>query len=292
MTVTQPHFPPPEAPALFYVGPVMHARLKPVGHRFQYRVFSLLVDLDRLDEADRLSRFFSVDRFNLIGFDLKPHGTQPGDDPRQSVRRILAEAGLDMPVKRLYLLCYPKVLGFVFNPLSVYFAYAEDNSLIGVVYEVRNTFGERHSYIAPVRAGELSMAGLRQSAGKLFYVSPFLDQAMTYLFRVSPPGKDQVSIRILETDPDGPILAATFHGEAQPVSDASCLKLTFGLPLMTLKVVAGIHFEALRLWWKGIRFFSRPARPPAASHEGRFLEAARPELGSRPAGQGETGHAT
>lgn len=270
-----PLFPPPDAAARFYVGPVMHARFKPVAHRFQYRVFSLLLDLGRLDEAARLSRFFSIGRFNLLGFDMKPHGAEKGADPREAVPRMLVEAGITEPVKRLFLLCYPKVLGFVFNPLSVYFAYGAGNRLLGVVYEVRNTFGERHSYVSPVRSGELSAAGLRQQAEKLFYVSPFLDQCMTYRFRLIPPGNDKVAVRILETDPDGPILAATFHGEAAPITDASCLRLTFGLPLMTLKVVAGIHFEAMRLWFKGIRFFSRPPRPPATSHDGRFLDGRR-----------------
>lgn len=284
-------FPPPDVPAVFYVGPVMHARFRPIPHRFQYQVFSLLVDLDRLDEANRLSRFFSVGRFNLLGFDLKPHGPNPGDDPRQAVPRMLREAGLTEPVEKLFLLCYPKVMGFVFNPLSVYFAYGADQRLIGVVYEVRNTFGERHSYVAPVRSGEISPAGLRQQAGKLFYVSPFLDQTMDYLFRLLPPGGERLSLRILEKDPDGPMLAATFTGRPEPVSDRSCLRLSARMPLMTLKVVAGIHFEALRLWFKGIRFFSRPARPPAISHDGRFLDGY--HLGTKPGstGPGETGHA-
>lgn len=284
-------FPPPDVPAVFYVGPVMHARFRPVPHRFQYQVFSLLVDLDRLEEANRLSRFFSVGRFNLIGFDLRPHGPRPGDDPRRAIPRMLEEAGLAEPVEKVFLLCYPRVMGFVFNPLSVYFAYGAGDRLIGVVYEVRNTFGERHSYVAPVRQGEVSPAGLRQSASKLFYVSPFLDQTMRYLFRVLPPGGERLSLRILETDPAGPMLAATFTGRPEPITDRACLRLTFRMPLMTLKVVAGIHFEALRLWLKGIRFFSRPARPPAISHDGRFLDGY--HLGTKPGttGPGETGHA-
>jgi DUF1365 family protein len=284
-------FPPPVEPALFFVGPVMHARFKPVPHRFQYEVFSLLVDLDRLDEADRLSRFFSVGRFNLISFDLKPHGPNPGDDPRQAARRMLKDAGLDAPVEKLFLLCYPKVLGFVFNPLSVYFADGSDNRLLGMIYEVRNTFGERHSYVAPIQAGELNAAGLRQSASKLFYVSPFLDQAMRYLFRVLPPGGERLSVRILERDSDGPILAATFTGQPERVADLSCLRLTFRMPFMTLKVMAGIHFEALRLWLKGVRFYPRPQRPPSVSHDGHFINAKTFVTKPDKAGPGETEHA-
>ncbi len=284
-------FPPPTEPALFYVGPVMHARFKPVPHRFHYDVFTLLVDLDRLDEAKHLSRFFSIGGFNLISFDLKPHGPNPGDDPRQAARRMLKDAGLSEPVEKLFLLCYPKVLGFVFNPLSVYFAYGSDNRLLGTIYEVRNTFGERHSYVAPVRSGELNAAGLRQSANKLFYVSPFLDQAMRYLFRVLPPGGDRLSVRILERDAHGPILAATFTGQPERIANLSCLRLTFLMPFMTLKVMAGIHFEALRLWLKGIRFYTRPQQPPTVSHDGKFISgqtfATKPEK----TGPGETEHA-
>lgn len=265
-------FQPPQVAAAFYVGQVMHARLKPVPHRFRYSVFSLLIDLDRLAEANRLSWFFSIGRFNLLGFSPGSHGPEAeARDPRHAIPRMLRDAGLKTPVKRLFLLCYPRVLGFAFNPISVYFAYGPADDLIGLVYEVRNTFGERHSYVAPIVPGELSEAGVRQTADKLFYVSPFLDQRMRYHFRLRPPGMRDVALRIFETDAEGPILSATFTGVFTPISDWSCLRLGFGMPLMTLKVVAGIHFEALRLWLKGMRLFSRPAPPPPASHKGIFL---------------------
>jgi DUF1365 family protein len=272
MVPSETLFPPPEEPARFYVGPVMHARHKPKAHRFSYAVFSLLIDLDRLGEADRLSRYFSVGRLNLISFDLTPHGlTKDSADPARDARRAFAEAGLAEPVTRLMLLCYPRVLGFVFNPLSVYFAYGAQGQLIGALYEVRNTFGERHSYIEPVAPGQLSAAGLRQETDKLFYVSPFLGQTMRYHFRLRPPTAEQVAIRIHETDAEGPILAATFHGRGEAISNRSCWRLALSLPLMTMKVVLGIHYEALRLWIKGITFHSRPAPPPPASMGGQFV---------------------
>jgi DUF1365 family protein len=265
-------FPPPEESARFYVGPVMHARLKPKAHRFSYAVFSLLIDLDRLGEADRLSRYFSVGRFNLISFDLAPHGlTKGAADPAQGVRQAFAKAGLTEPISRLMLLCYPRVLGFVFNPLSVYFAYGARGQLMGVLYEVHNTFGERHSYIEPVEPGQLSEAGLRQETDKLFYVSPFLGPRMRYHFRLRPPTGEQVAIRIHETDSEGPILAATFHGRGEAITNQTCWRLARSLPLMTIKVVLGIHYEALRLWIKGITFHSRPAPPPPASMGGQFV---------------------
>lgn len=267
-----PHFPAPVEPAVFYRGKVMHARMKPKPHRFSYAVFALLIDLDRLNEASRLSRFFSVGRFNLIAFDLKPHGLVRGSaDPRGDVARALEAAGLERAPARILLLCYPRVLGFVFNPLSVYFAYDAGGDLIGVVYEVRNTFGERHSYVEPVREGQLTEAGLRQEVAKLFYVSPFLDMDMRYHFRLRPPGDQEIALRIHETDAEGPILAATFHGLKRRITTFSCLALALKMPFMTLKVVLGIHLEALRLWWKGISLVSRPAPPAPASQGGNIL---------------------
>lgn len=267
-------FPPPPDAACFFVGPVMHARMKPVAHRFTYRVFNLLIDLDKLKEAGRLSRFFSLGRFNVLSFRAADHGPLArgnGGDPRGAITRILKDAGVEDAPSRILLLCYPRVFGFVFNPISVYFCYREDQRLMAVVYEVRNTFGDRHSYVSPVRDGELSAAGLRQRAEKLFYVSPFMPPQLTYHFRLRPPNKADVALRILETDGEGPMLAATFTGEREAITDATCLRLAFGLPLMTLKVVLGIHWEALKLFVKGVPFFHRPKAPPPASLDGRFL---------------------
>jgi DUF1365 family protein len=249
--------PAPEAAAMLYAGDVMHARMKPVGHRFQYRVFTLLVDIDRLDEAERTSPLFSVGRFNLLSFKLKDHGRRDGSALRPAVEAMLAAAGHPEPPRRILLLCYPRVLGYVFNPLSVYFCYGDDEALTAIVYEVRNTFGELHPYVAPVRAGEAGPEGLRQRRPKVFHVSPFIDMAQTYHFRLLPPG-EAVRVRILETDAAGPTLAATFVGRARRFSTGSILAECGRVPLMTLKVIAAIHFEALRLWWKGVPLQAAP----------------------------------
>ncbi len=126
-------------------------------------------------------------------------------------QRCAAEHGIDLTGGRCLLLCYPRLLGYTFNPLSVYFCYRADGRLALMIYEVRNTFGDIHAYVLPVRPGELSPAGLRQEQDKLFYVSPFVEMAMRYHFRLTPPG-EQVKLRILETDREGPLLAATFSG--------------------------------------------------------------------------------
>ncbi len=200
----------------------MHARLKPMGHRFSYRVMSLLIDLDRLDEADRLSPLFGVNRAALYSFHEADHGERDGSSLRAYAQARATEHGIDLAGGRVLLLCYPRLLGYTFNPLSVYFCYRADGSLALLIYEVRNTFGEIHSYVLPVRSGELSAAGVRQEQDKLFYVSPFVDMAMRYRFRISPPG-EQVRLRILETDREGPLLAATFIGRHRRADHAGAV---------------------------------------------------------------------
>lgn len=253
----------PDAAAALYVGDIMHQRLKPFGHRFRYRVFSLLVDLDRLEAADRLSALFSVNGRNLVSFHEKDHADTASTPLRAYADRLLAEAGLDRAA-RILLVCYPRILGYVFNPISVYYAYDGDGALVAMIYEVRNTFGERHSYVCPLSDGEMSEGGLRQSCDKLFHVSPFIGIAARYHFRMLPPGAE-IRWRILETDGEGPLLSATFSGRRLPLTSAALLRLTALIPFLPFKIVAGIHWEALKLWLKGARYISRPAPPPAVS---------------------------
>jgi DUF1365 family protein len=245
------------AAAALYLGEVMHARLKPMGHRFSYRVMSLLVDLDRLGEADRQSPLFGVNRAALYSFHETDHGQRDGSALRGYAQSCAAEHGIDLTGGRVLLLCYPRLFGFTFNPLSVYFSYRADGELALIIYEVRNTFGDIHAYVLPVQPGEISDAGIRQQQEKLFYVSPFIAMAMRYHFRVSPPGA-RIRLRILETDREGPLLAATFNGRRESLNTAALLRAFFALPLVTLKIVAAIHWEALRLWLKGARPAPRP----------------------------------
>jgi len=246
-----------EAAASLYIGEVMHARLKPMGHRFSYRVMSLLIDLDRLDAADRQSALFGVNRAALYSFNEADHGARDGSSLRLYAQRRATEHGVDLTDGRVLLLCYPRLLGFTFNPLSVYFCHRAGGQLALVIYEVRNTFGDIHAYALPVQPGELSAAGLRQEQDKLFYVSPFIGMAMRYHFRVMPP-RERVKLRILQTDREGPLLAATFIGTRRGLTNAALLRAFFALPLVTLKIVAAIHWEALRLWLKGARLVNRP----------------------------------
>jgi uncharacterized protein len=289
---TEPHRETVDAAAVLYFGDVMHARLKPMGHRFSYRVMSLLIDLDRLDEADRQSRLFGVNRSALYSFIEADHGKRDGSPLRGYVQHCAAAHGIDLAGGRVLLLCYPRLLGYTFNPLSVYFGYRADGELALMIYEVRNTFGDIHTYVLPVEPGQTSDAGIRQQQDKLFYVSPFIEMAMRYHFRVSPPGHT-VKLRILETDREGPLLAATFNGRRRPLTTKALLRSFFSLPLVTFKIVAAIHWEALRLWLKGARLLARPnaaspnpglnilASDGGNDYTGAALSAAGQESGSR-----------
>jgi len=242
--------------AALYVGDVMHARLRPIGHRFSYRVMSLLIDLDRLADANRQSPLFGVNRAALYSFHEADHGKRDGSSLRAYAQYCAAERGIDLTGGRVQLLCYPRLLGYTFNPLSVYFCYRADGALALLIYEVRNTLGDIHPYVLPVTSRDISDSGVRQQQDKLFYVSPFIEMAMRYHFRVLPPG-ERVQLRILETGREGPVLAATFNGRHRSLNTKELLRAFFALPLVTMKIMAGIHWEALRLWLKGARLVPR-----------------------------------
>ncbi len=263
--------------AALYFGKVMHARLKPVGHRFNYRVMSLLIDLDRLDAANRQTPLFGVNRAALYSFNEADHGHRDGSSLRAYAQWRATEHGIDLTGGRVVLLCYPRLLGYPFNPLSVYFCYGADGALALVIYEVRNTFGDIHAYALPVNPDQVGDAGIRQQQDKLFYVSPFVEMAMRYHFRISPPG-DSVKLRILESDRDGPLLAATFNGRRRALNTVELLRSFCGLPLVTLKITAAIHWEALRLWLKGIRLVRRQSAANSGLATGKDNDYTSPAL--------------
>ena len=253
------------APARLFTGSVMHARLKPVSHRFSYQVFSVYLDLDRLADVDRASPVFSVDRFNLLSFDQKDHGRRDGSSVRSYAEDLIVRAGIQEAGGKCFLLCFPRVLGFVFNPLSIYWRFDASGSLIAIIYEVSNTFGQSHAYVAPVaRRDRRPCRLLRQEADKEFYVSPFLDMKLKYRFRLAPPD-DRLHVRILETDGCDPVLAAAWSGRRQPFETRFLLKAFVEIPLLTFKVVCAIRWQALRLWFKGLRFQPRPKPPQDVS---------------------------
>ncbi|TPW26411.1 DUF1365 domain-containing protein [Pararhizobium mangrovi] len=257
----RPHRLPPLA---LYSGKVMHARLKPVAHRFTYAVFSMVVDIDRLAEAGKSCRLLSVDRANVLSFHAADHVDGGHATLRAYVESLLNQAGLAGKARRVLLACYPRVLGYVFNPLSIYYAYDAEDRPIALIYAVRNTFGERHTYVCPIAEGEQTAAGIRQRCDKGFHVSPFVPMAMRYHFRIGEPA-EALRWRILETDAQGPLLSATYSARRLPLNDRTVLGLLAHMPAMTWKVIAGIHIEAFRLWAKGARYIPRPDPPAPVS---------------------------
>jgi DUF1365 family protein len=243
------------ARSALYIGSVMHRRMAPRPHRLRYRAFWLLIDLDETDALDRL-RLFSRDRFNLVSFHERDHGDGKGR-LRAYVERTLTEHSVDWDGGRIALLCMPRILGYVFNPLSIYFCYRPDGSLAALLYEVRNTFGQMHSYLLPVA----TRTGLvHQHCAKAFYVSPFLGMDLTYDFRVAPPS-DKVSVVVSAASPRGPVLVASVVGARRRLSDRALALALLTQPLLTLKVVGAIHWEALKIWLKGIPLEPRPTAP-------------------------------
>ncbi len=241
-----------------YCGTVVHRRLKPRRHRLAYRVFYLLADLDELPMLARSLRLFSYNRRNLFSFHDRDHGTGDGFPLRSHVERHLVAAGITPDGGAIRLLSLPRILGYMFNPLSVYFCHRRDDTLCALLYEVNNTFGERHSYLIPV--DEADGATIRQRCAKRFYVSPFIEMAMTYHFRIVPPGPS-IGIAIREEDAAGALLQASFAGRRVALSDAALASAFLRYPLLSLKVIGGIHWEALRLWLKGVPLQARPSPP-------------------------------
>ncbi len=244
-----------------YVGEVMHRRLRPKRYRLRHTVFWMLLDLDELDGLDRRLRLFSRNRFNAISFADLDHGEQTAEPLRAQVERHLRTAGIDLTGGAIRLFCMPRIFGFGFNPLSIYFCHHPDGGLAALIYEVRNTFGERHSYLIPVTSAPDGV--IRQSCDKALYVSPFIDLAMQYEFRVRPP-TDTVSVAITGVDTDGPLIVAALQGRRAPLTDLRLLGILITIPFLTVKVVAAIHWHAAKMWIKGFTLKPRPTRPTAS----------------------------
>jgi DUF1365 family protein len=244
-----------------YQGVVVHQRFKPTGHRLRYRIVSLLIDLDELSALSRRFRLLSIDRFNLFSLRQSDFGAGTPTGLRDWVTAQCKAAGI-LADGAIRLLAMPRVLGHAFNPLSVFFCYRADGGLAATLYQVNNTFGERHSYLIPAPSGTTM---IRQSCRKVFYVSPFMPMEMEYRFRVVPPAK-RVSVVIdgLGAGPSGQgrLITASLSGRRSELTDGALLRAFLGAPALGLKVVGGIHWEALKLWRKKVGLHTKPA-PPA-----------------------------
>ncbi len=243
----------------FYWARVTHARHTPFRHRFAYRVFMLLLDIDRMAETSSRTRLLAYNRWSPLSVHDSDHGPRDGAPLRPWVEDALAKAGVDIDGGPIRLLAMPRVLGYAFNPIAIYFCFGRDGRLRAALYEVRNTFGGAHAYVC---IADPNAALQRHSADKRFYVSPFIGMEARYDFALRVPG-DTLAFAIEETTPDGRLLSATLMGKRAPLNDQTLLASLVSLPLMTLKVMAAIHWQALKLWWKGARFHRETTQTPA-----------------------------
>jgi uncharacterized protein len=241
-----------------YIGSVVHKRLRPKRHGLSYRVFSLLIALDELPELTRRMRLFSHNRFNLLSIHDRDYGDGSARPIAEQIKELAGMAGANLSGGRIFMLCYPRVFGYVFNPLTVYFCYASTGQLAVMIYEVSNTFGERHSYVLPAACD--SGAIVYQQCTKQLYVSPFNPAEGRYTFHVRLPA-DEVAVGVLYRDGEQPTLKALFHGKRRALDDSAIIRLMCEVPLLSAKVMGAIHLEALRLWRKGLQLKTRAPAP-------------------------------
>lgn len=248
-----------------YSGRVVHTRLVPFRHALDYQVFSILVDIADLPMLDRKSRFFRYNRFGLVSFFDKDHGRRDGSPLRPWIDALLAQRDLSLDGGSVQALSFPRILGYVFNPLTLYYCRAREGNLVAIIYEVKNTFGEQHAYVLPIEPPQSKQGKqtgtTRQAVNKHFHVSPFFDVSGRYAFRLTDPG-EKLGVNIRYQDEKGAdLLIATHTARGTGFSDTQLLKALVKHPVQALKVIGGIHWEALKLWAKGAAFHKKPPAP-------------------------------
>ena len=236
-----------------YSGFITHKRFKPKRHFFNYKTFSLLIDLNEIKNLEKKIKFFSYNRFNILSFYDVDHGARDGSSLINWVKENLIKAKIDIGQGTIKLLCYPRFFGYVFNPLSIFYCYNENSQLKAVLYEVKNTFNEQHTYV--FKASPNSNLILHK-CDKKFYVSPFMEMEAFYNFRLLNPGPT-LNIFIKQKDKEGTLLIACQVGKKIEMSSKNLLFQFLKHPLMSFKVILAIHFEALRLWMKGVKHVKR-----------------------------------
>jgi len=236
-----------------YIGNVIHKRFKPKIHFFKYKVFSILLDLSEINLLDKSLKIFSHNKFYIISFYDVDHGPRDGTSLKKWVIKNLIENQINTEEIKIKLLCYPRIFGYVFNPLSVFFIYNKKSELISILYEVKNTFGEQHTYIFKTNENDNL---IKNTCKKKFHVSPFIEMDCNYFFRILNPGEN-LSVKIDQYDQEGKILFASQDGKRSNLTSKNLMNSYLKHPLMTFKIISAIHFEAFKLWFKGIKFIKK-----------------------------------
>lgn len=263
----------PAARGMLLHGQVMHRRLRPVGHRFVYPVFACLLPVHAIDAAG--NAMLRINRPGLMSFRFADHGARDGSHPLPWIRGLLAGAGLPAP-HAVWLQAFPRVLGYVFNPVSFWYCHDERGRLYAVLAEVNNTFGEHHRYLVahpdarPIAAGDVLVCD------KALHVSPFFPVRGHYRFRFvqnsqhaqhgqpMPPG-GRLAVRIDYADAEGDLLHTSIAGRLAPLTARTLAGAFFRYPWLTLGVTLRIHWQAAKLYFvRRVPFFRKP-EPPAAA---------------------------
>ena len=236
-----------------YIGNVIHKRFKPKIHFFKYKVFSILLDISEIDILDKSLKIFSYNKFNIVSFYDADHGPRDGTSIKEWVIKNLNDNRINTENIKIKLLCYPRIFGYVFNPLSVFFIYNKNSKLISILYEVKNTFGEQHTYVFKTKENENY---IKHTCKKKFHVSPFIEMDCTYFFKILKPS-EKISVIIDQYDEEGKLLYASQDGDRIEFNNKNLVLSYLRHPLMTFKIIVAIHFEAFKLWTKGIKFVKK-----------------------------------
>ena len=258
------HAPAPTAAPLIGFGQVRHTRLRPRRHAFAYPTFFLMLPMRRLPG---MRSALAINRRGAISFHDVDHG-----DGRSAAQggalawldELLHTEGITDATGEVWLHCYPRVLGYTFKPVSFWYCHRSDGSLRAIVVEVNNTFGERHCYLL-----DAPQYGVEQRARKVFHVSPFCEVSGGYRFRflrtqAGAQDAGRTVVRIDHDDDIGPLIQTSVSGTLQAITPQTLRQALWGYPAMTLAIIARIHWHALRLWLKRVRFHRKPEAPATA----------------------------
>ena len=234
-----------------YNGEVSHTRFMPVKHFLHYKTFSIFLDLDEVEKLKNDIPIFSINKFNVFSFYNKDHGERDGKSLKNWVLKNLKKFKVSQNVNKIKLLCYPRIFGYVFNPLSIFYCY-KDSTLKAVFYEVKNTFNEQHTYIFRTK----NKKKIEQKCKKKLYVSPFMNMDTIYDFKLLNPNK-KLFVSIKQSDKKNLILNAIQKGERKKFNSKQLIINFFKYPFMTIKIITAIHYEALLLWKKGAIYRGR-----------------------------------
>ena len=236
-----------------YNGQVIHKRFIPKKHFFKYKVFSLLIDLSELYQLENELTLFSYNKFNVLSFYDVDHGPRDGSSLVDWVKSNMTKNNIETEGITIKLLCYPRIWGYVFNPLSVFFVYDKNSNLVSILYEVKNTFNEQHTYIFKLQKSEEL---IEHSCRKKFHVSPFIEMNCTYYFKIAKPG-EKISVYIDQYDNENKLLVALQEGIKVILNNKNLIKVFFSHPMMSFKIILAIHFEAFKLWIKRVKFVKK-----------------------------------